>query len=730
MKHLIYFLFFSTVAFSQNYQYSLEEAQVKSLPDKPALVNNQLEEIEYFKAYLLPIANKATLQAALNNYGAVRLEKGDYSGVNIEMSSNQKLYGHPSLTKVSNIKIKAGSTNVRLENLLPASCTITLEAGGIISGCTFKSIKWATLKGTNVMLVNNSFINFGGPIQLDCSQTGYIRNNKIIKHQSSISSNILLMKGNATTPSYGNVSLHSNFLQPHGDATDISGLQSSTFVGIDAEGWNLEGLGTKAMFSAKNIGNVKITDFGGGNNYSKIKTPAFDIDANNVIFLNKPLQLSTDVLSLKTNMFIVNGRGTYTRVTGKATGFDLLGNLQFSKTIIYNGLEQTSVMTDNNVITNLSNTIIGKQYTPWPRPTWETLPDPLGADWKTDRAGKPDQTAYLQKLIDNTDIVELPAGIFYINSTLKLKTEQNILHGITGQGTGKTVIVGLKDDFPLISIIGSKSTHFVLSNITLQGGSKGIYASQDYGQLNIAYQNMNFVVFRNQTYGIHLNKTGGFDNNFLENLGFVNCTIGFYQEPTAGSALETNSSYVDKTMFYKNQFINCGTSVSMLATRPNYMDAWVDCKFDGGKIALNLAAQSTPMVANCDFTNYNGANVIKSNALSMYNSNVYNNNITSSTINSISTNIEGCKFLDHAPMFTPVKSNTLNNHIVNSIITGEVVTKIPTGQGFGLESAIYVNSTLLSNPTLNKLLVNVKSGVPSVIINTVPKPYPQFLVTQ
>lgn len=729
MKHLIYFLLFTTAVFSQNYQYSIEEASNKSTL-KAAVVNNQLEEIEYFKAYLLPISKKATLQAALKTYGSVRLEKGDYSGVDIEMSSNQRLYGHPSLTKISNIKIKAGSTNVLLENLLPASRTITLEAGGVISGCTFKSIKWASLIGTNIMLANNSFINFGGPIRIDCSQSGYFRNNKIIKNQSGTVSNLLVLKGNSTTPSYGNVHLHTNFLQPHGDTSDIAGLQSATFVGIDAEGWNLEGEGTKAMFSAKNMGNVKITNFGGGNNYSKIKTPSFDIDANEVFFLDKILQSPTSVLSLKTNMFLINGRGTYTRNKGTLTGYDLLGNLDFSEAIKYNGVAQISLMTDKTTITKLSNTIIGTQYTPWSRPNWETLPDPLGTNWKTDRIGKPDQTAYLQKLLDNTNIVDLPEGIFYISSTLKLRTEQNILHGITGQGTGKTVIVGLKDDFPLISLIGSKSTRFVLSNLTLQGGREGIYASQDYGQLNIAYQNMSFVVFRNQMYGIHLKKTGGFDNCFLENIGFINCSIGFYQEPTAGSAVEGNSSYVDKTMFYKNQFINCDTGISMLATRVDNMDAWVDCKFDKGKIALNLAAQSRPIIANCDFTNYNGVNVIKSNTISMYNSNVYNNNTTGSTISSVVTNIEGCKFLDSAPMFSPIVSNTQINHIVNSIITGNVVTKIPAGLGFRLENAIYVNSTLLSNPTLNKLLVNVKLGVPTVIINTTPKPYPQILVTQ
>jgi len=45
-------------------------------------------------------------------------------------------------------------------------------------------------------------------------------------------------------------------------------------------------------------------------------------------------------------------------------------------------------------------------------------------------------------------------------------------------------------------------------------------------------------------------------------------------------------------------------------------------------------------------------------------------------------------------------------------------------------SAVFSNSKLLANPTLSKLLVNVKAGVPTVIINATPNPYPQLLVTQ
>lgn len=693
----------------------------------PPVNNNQLEEIEYFNAYLLPLSEKSNIQNALSEYGSIRLEKGDYSGVDLVLSSNQKIYGHPSSSQVSNITISAGSTGIVLENLVTSDKNIVLESGAVISNCVFKSIRFTIMIANNASFTDNTFINYGAPIRWNCSTSGYFRNNKIIKHQSGTVSNLLIMKGNSTTPSYGNVHLHTNFLTPHGDTTDIDRLQTTTFVGIDAESWNYTNEGSRAMFYANNMGNIKITDFNGGNGGSPYKTPSFDIDSDDVFFLGKSNSYPTDSLALKTNMFLINGLGTYVRDAGTVTGFDLQGNLEYSNVIKYNGVEQTSKITDVTTINKLITAILGGEHTPWSRPYWEELPNPLGDNWRINRVGKPDQREYIQNLINN-GIADLPEGVFYIGSSLEMPMDN--AHGVIGKGTAKTVIVGLTDDFPLITLKSGADGSFTIANITLQGGSIGVLASTDFGNLNIAYQNMKFVIFRDQNYGIHLRRTGGFDNNFLENVGFVNCNIGFYQEPTPGSSEEGNSAYVDKTMFYKNQFINCNTAISMIATRADNLNAWVDCKFKGGTTALSMASQNCPIVANSDFSNYNGANIIRSNAISMYNSRAYENSVTGSTINTIMSNIEGCEFLDNSPLFSPVLFNTLSNHIVNSKVTGNVATNIPDGQGFGKESAIYVNNDFSSNPSLSKLLVNVKNGVPLVLIDEETDAYPQLLVTQ
>ena len=695
-------------------------------------VNNQLEEIEYFKAYLLPVAKKATLQQALDTYGAVRLERGNYSGVGIIMRSNQRLYGDPSFTLVPDVTIAAGSTNVYLENLtIIDGNSIILQAGATISGNTFKSIKNGPLVGTGVKFENNLLIDYGGPIRIDCSQSGYIRNNKIIKHQAGTISNLLVMKGNINTPSFGNVHLHTNFLTPHGDTTELDGLQSTTFVGVDAEGWNLNGLGKKAMFYAQNMGDVKLASVGGGNSYSAIRTPAFDITADNVFFLNAFNSTPASIIASKTNLFGINSGGDGEKIIRKSgtnpTGFEVYGNLNFNNLFTYDGIIQQAQIENSSAITSLSSMILGKQFTPWARPNWEILPDPLGANWKLERDGKFDSTTFIQNLIDTEGVANLPEGVFYITSTLKIPLDRK--HGIIGKGTGKTVLVGVTDDFPLISLLGGQDDNFLLAYLTLQGGNTGIFSSQDFGTQHISYQKMKFVVFRNQKYGIHLKNIRGFDNNFLDNISFIDCNVGFFQDALTTTSDIDFSSFVDKTMFYKNQFINCKTAVSLITTRADNGNAWVDCKFDRGQTALSIGGQNGPIVANCDFTNFDGKNIISGNNINMHNTFIYNNNVTESTIKCIYSNIEGCNFLDKSKVFSPVLYNPTFQYIINSKIAGDITLPKPGG-GYYASSAIYVNSILESNSALSKLLVNVKEGIPTVLINSLPNPYPQFLVTQ
>jgi hypothetical protein len=84
------------------------------------------------------------------------------------------------------VTIAAGSSGVVLQDLMPG--TVTFQSG-VISNCTFKSLRYATLVATNAQLENNTIINHSGVINFN-SVSGYIRNNKIIKHHSLYLTNL------------------------------------------------------------------------------------------------------------------------------------------------------------------------------------------------------------------------------------------------------------------------------------------------------------------------------------------------------------------------------------------------------------------------------------------------------------------------------------------------------------------------------------------------------------
>jgi hypothetical protein len=339
--------------------------------------------------------------------------------------------------------------------------------------------------------------------------------------------------------------------------------------------------------------------------------------------------------------------------------------------------------------------------------------------------GKPDSTAYIQNLINTNGIAELPEGVFYISSSLNIPFDK----GIIGKGTGKTVICGLTDDFPLIITTSPDLNPFgsiILSYITLQGGSDGLLVSNP--KMMMSYQSMKYVTFRNQANGIHLFKMYGLDNNFFEHISFINCTKGIFQDadPIYDPSLD-GTTYMDKTVFYKCQFINCDTSMSLYSIRASNLNMWVDCKFDGGNIAVGMNADKD-MFVNCDFSNFTGEHTLIANTINLLSCKFYNNANTKSTLNCPTSYIEDCNFLDNIDLGYPNLYNPTKNYIFNSTITGNAI--VPIGVNYSTCFSTFVNSNLLSNPTFSKLLVTGVNNIPKVLLDITPNPYPQFLVNK
>ena len=716
MKHLIYFLLFSSVVFSQNYNYAVDEAPKKAVPEVPTGYN-QLEEIEYFKAYLLPLAQRANLQNALNTYGSVRLEAGSYrvGGVaKITLTSNMKLYGHPSYNEMPEINIAAGATNV-LVTSVKAWYGINFLSGAAITNCTVSHVAGGDISATNALIENCKFIDIiGSNLIINNSVSGYFRNNKIIKHWITSAYPQLSLKGNSTSPSSGNTWAWLNLLTAHGDATDIDNFGNLNIIGLDAEAWNYNNLGTgKALLYMRNMGNVKLASMA-GLGYAATPTPVFDIQANNLLLLNKEISTNGGASTTTAKTLTIDSNASQYSVTGG--NYDIRGH--FNNTdVSYNGINQNSLLSGTTA-TNITASILGAQKQKWDRPTFSELANPTGTNWNTTRKGKPSSRAYIQGLIDANGIANLPEGIFYIDAPLLI----NLNEGIIGAGTGKTAIVGLTDDFNLINVRGSGLGSFTVNYLTLQGGSKGLHITSD--GLDTWFQpngiNVKYVVFRNQsTFGIEVAQMYGMDNNMFEQTHFFNIPTAFKQTPDpAFGGFETNHmTYIDKTVFFNCQVINCGTGFSLLTSRADNLNAWINCNFDGNGIAIRLSNHNAPIIVNCDFKNNSGTRIIEATpTLGLYSCN-FSNNSSSNVIKGETVIAEGCNFLDNIPLF----ETNVTGYLVNTTVAGRV-GNMPNG--------MLVNSKMESDAGLNYLLVKRVNSSNTILLNPAPTPYPQLLVAQ
>lgn len=721
MKKLLVFFLISAMAHGQvrvilQQQKQTREGAVTIPPVTPTLSFNQQEEIDYFNAHLVTYADRANLQTALNTYGSVRLEAGNYrvGGLgSVFLSSNMKIYGHSSYNEMPIINIYSGSNNVLISSV-KAWYGINFLNGAPITNCKITKTSGGYIQGNNCFIENCEFVDvISTKISIDNTSSGYFKNNKFIKYWISSDYPQLSLKGNNTTPSNGNTWAWLNLLTAHGDATDIDNLGNLNIIGLDAESWNHQNLGTgKALLYMRNMGDVKLAS-SAGLGYATNSTPVFDIQANNLMLLDKQIYTygGASTTTAKTILFD-SGNGPY-NVTGG--NFDFRGHYN-NTNASYNGTNQTSLLT-SPASTNIATALLPQEKVTWARPFFSAIGDATGSNWSTTRVGKPSSRSYIQGLIDANGIANLPEGIFYIDAPLVINSNE----GIVGSGTGKTVIVGLTDDFNLINVRGAGINPFTLCYLTLQGGNKGLHITSD--GLDVWYQpngvNVRYVVFRNQaTYGIEVAQMYGMDNNMFEQLHFFNIPTAFKQTPDpAYAGGETNHmTYIDKTVFYHCQVINCGTGFSMRTGRADNLNAWINCNFDGNSLALNLSAHNAPVVINCDFKNNSGTRIIEATpTIGLYSCN-FSNNTVSNIIKGEKVNIEGCNFNDAAPLF-------------ETAITGFVLNSVSAGNAQNLNNGMLANSVISSYPNLSKLLVKVNSGTPTILLNQTSAPYPQLLVT-
>lgn len=558
------------------------------------------------------VANAATLQTLLDTHGSVRLERGDYSASPpITLRSGQALYGLGSV--LPTVTIEPGATGIIIANVrfagelrFPPSSLVTrhnffFEVGGDIV------VDGATLEENTILGLEN------GTLRVDVSTGGWLRNNRFIRIRAHGLMPLLRMVGDSAHQSYGNVFVWGNQLTQPNNMVSVTGQRDVTFVGWDDEAYADPTM--DPIYRFQDIDTLRLWTMGGAS--TTTNQALFHIDAREAQLSNVTMGgASPTPIVLTANVeraFMFNSRSI---TDGNPAGLRLSGILSVnnnSGSVLedHGALVTAALPTATaSALTTMYTTHVGE---PWERPVFDPIPNPTGADWAVDLASRPDSTAMLQARIDAESVVFLDPGTYYISSPLRLRRETRIV----GSGADVTAIVA-KD--PRIDIIVDGDTsdmahnHLQILDLTLQGGANGVHLIGPPGQAR-QYSEFLFsnVVFRDFTNaGFFTDQIFGLDNGLFNHVDFVNCGTGFkqYVDPMAEPA-GANSGYIDKVMFYNNQFVGNGTGAELIASRANNLNSFVNCRFeDNANGALIGHYNNDLQLINSDLINNGGAPTI------------------------------------------------------------------------------------------------------------------------
>jgi hypothetical protein len=574
------------------------------------------------RAFYLPEPKAAQLGATLAEHGAVRLDPhGDYSGgAPITLRSNQELYGLAS-TKVPDIVIAAGAENVVVSGVwndkisFPASDEVTSK------NC-FNSVR-TSLFVDRARLESNLFTDFqGGIVSIDDSRGGYLRNNRFVKTLTHTAWPALTLLGNDVEASYGNHFVWTNILGPLGDGVVIDGQKDVAFTGIDIESWS-RGRVTKqnvvashpAAFNVSNTEFVSVLMSHGGN-LQIADAQYFGLDARNVLLLGSDVMAQTRpglVLGPNVERLVaVNTSAIGHSVANPATEVvELYGadgsDIRRDWAAVPRGEMPASTSAAVQDLLRREQAI----YRGWDKPAFPepvSAPPVLGGTTVHE-----DGTKLIQTLIDRQGIARLAPGVYRLSRSLALKDGQ----GIVGAGRGATILVA--DDPGMDLIVGAnhieadlEATWFVLADLTLQGGANGIHHAPSGSGGGAQYHRavISHVTFRGmRDAGIFLDAIYGWDNNFLDNVDFVDCGAAWRQRPSPGytGGDVPGTTYMDKNVCYRCRFERNTVALDMPGKRGNGLNAFIDSEFRGNGKVLTAIHPLANFFANSVFVD-NGGN--------------------------------------------------------------------------------------------------------------------------
>lgn len=567
-------------------------------------------------ATLVTRADRATLQRVLDAKKIVRLEAGDYGDTNIVIRSDHELYGVPAgATVIGSITIEAGarnfllkgvSTNFRTWIRFPPSAVPTSD--GCITMCDNTGIQGDQATVERLLVASA----FHSSIEFDNVVGGHLRNARFLRVQTHNGGHpsfpyfgnrsCFNLTGKGDRSSYGNCLAVVNALGSYKNQVSIQGQADFALLAMDTENYEAVRDGKAAVY-LRNCGMVRINSVSGGTRDQKtLDNGADDLFVSNFI-LDTNVPYRWTVQSNARRMMWMGSGSRYTDTTDFATVKLRVYQEQSNQLFKVNGA-QVDQLTGANAAEMLDFLLKEPAaYTRWGKPTLRSVPDPGGASWADGRESAASHSAQLQAILDaNRAVAYLPAGRFIIGTPLRYHRGQIIV----GSGSDRTHLIAKTRTTKIFtSAWGTAPAQTFGANsfldMTLQGGDSGIY--QGEAGIQLSGFNLSHIVFRDMaTAGIHLQNTFAWDNGWIAQCDFVNCGAGVRQQGF-GVAEQPTVTYMDKTNFFRCQFIACGIALDMSPARPNNLDTWTECYFKACATAVLKwrFAHNVPFFINCVF---------------------------------------------------------------------------------------------------------------------------------
>lgn len=566
-------------------------------------------------AYPVPVSRSRELQQLLDEHGRVRLDPaGDYRKAGtLTLRSDQAMFGVAG-ARVARLVVAPGTSGSIVSGIIPDALEFPPSALRTHDNCferfAARSTPQQALVLRNAVVENNLFLDVGQVI-VDTTIGGSVRNNRFIRTMVHGHSPAVQLLGRGATGADRNVFLWTNLLSAPGEAILVRGQRQANFVGLDAEDWNRNRLARNpSMLAATETETLRVFMAQGGD--SKRAPDAYmDMDAGRVDLIGLVLyQAAQPAIRIR------QGVKQFSSLLASSSRL-----IDESKDAA--GWTAFADFTDRvDVRAAAAPAAVAGSPTAWNPPVFQPVPDPAGPDWRRRRLSARDSAPELQRLIDAQGIARLPPGVFFIASSLRLKSGQ----GIVGSGSGRTVIVAMSDDIDILvaddHVASPRPLSWVLADLALQGGRSGIrHDARGAGAgAQFVHTQLSHLVFSDMAQaGIVVDGIYGWDNNLLDDIAFLRMPVGIQQKPNPAyesaerSGNIAGANYMDKNLCYRCRFEDTGTGLELIAKRANNLNACVDCRFvRNRRSAVRLQYNGSTVLANCDFIGNGGDPVISS----------------------------------------------------------------------------------------------------------------------